>query len=269
MANPQAEDGHTDIANEILEALWKINLSAYETRVLIFLLRKTYGWHKKVDAISLSQFEKAIGLDRRLIHRTLKELSSKGMIVVIPQDDRKPVSYGFQKDYQKWKLSSPKMTHHKGVIPRDDRTVIPQDDALSSQGIPTKETNTKETKKKHILPEIKIFIDFYYNNFKEKFGTPPAIQGAKDAATIKRLLKQTPLEELKTLLLRMFDSDDSFIIGSGYTIGVFQSQINKLKIGEKKQTPKVLRGLQKVYEEMKDGERKIPLLDDKAGPGIQ
>lgn len=154
MANPQKEDGHTDIANEILEALWKVNLSAYETRVLIFLLRKTYGWHKKVDAISLSQFEKAIGLDRRLIHRTLKELSSKGMILVIPQDDRKPVSYGFQKDYQKWKLSSPKMTHHRGVIPRDDKTIIPQDDALSSQGIPTKETNTKETntKEKVLIP---------------------------------------------------------------------------------------------------------------------
>jgi len=56
MANPQPENGHTDIANEIIEALWKINLSSYEWRVLLYLLRKTYGWHKKTDQISLSQF---------------------------------------------------------------------------------------------------------------------------------------------------------------------------------------------------------------------
>jgi len=33
-ANPQAEDGHIDIANEIAEALMKVNLSAYESRIL-------------------------------------------------------------------------------------------------------------------------------------------------------------------------------------------------------------------------------------------
>jgi len=144
VANPQLENGHTNIANEILEALWKVNLSSYETRVLIYLLRKTYGWHKKTDRISLSQFSREIGMDRRLVHRTLKELSSKGMIVVIPQDDRKPVSYGFQKDYQKWNLSSPKMTHHKSVIPLDDSLSSPEMTKLSSPEIPTKET-TKET----------------------------------------------------------------------------------------------------------------------------
>ena len=83
MVSPQVENGFTRIANEIIEALWKVNLSPYETRVLWFLLRKTYGWKKKTDWITLSQFSKNIGLDRRLIHRTLKSLFSKKIITLL------------------------------------------------------------------------------------------------------------------------------------------------------------------------------------------
>ena len=43
MANPQSENGHIDIANEIGEALSRINFSAYESRILWVIWRKTYG----------------------------------------------------------------------------------------------------------------------------------------------------------------------------------------------------------------------------------
>ena len=45
MASPQLEDGFTRVANELLEALAKLKLCAYETKVLIFIIRKTYGWN--------------------------------------------------------------------------------------------------------------------------------------------------------------------------------------------------------------------------------
>ena len=140
MANPQLEDGYTPIANEIAEALMRINLSAYESRVLWYLFRKTYGWGKKTDWISLSQFSKCIGIDRRLVHRAIKQLSSKEMIV-IERDDSQRVRYGFNKHYDKWNLSSKEMT----VINRDDTLSSKEMTQLSSIQIPTKETITKET----------------------------------------------------------------------------------------------------------------------------
>ena len=148
MASPQLDNGYTPIANEIVEALMRINLSGYESRVLWFIFRKTYGFKKKTDWIALSQFSKAIGLDRRLIHRAIKKLSSKKMIV-IQKDDGVRVRYGFQKDYTKWKLSSKKMT----VIQRDDELSSKEMTRVSSKEIPTKETITKETiqKKRTIL----------------------------------------------------------------------------------------------------------------------
>lgn len=47
MANPQRENGHVDIANELVEALAKMQLSGYESRVIWALWRKTWGWVKK------------------------------------------------------------------------------------------------------------------------------------------------------------------------------------------------------------------------------
>ena len=117
MASPQKENGFTPIANEILEALCKVNLSPYESRILWFLLRKTYGWNKKSDWISQSQFSKGLRLDRRLVHRTLKKLSTERRMVVISRDDRNWPTYSFQKDYSQWKTSSKKMI----VISRDDK----------------------------------------------------------------------------------------------------------------------------------------------------
>lgn len=172
MANPQVEDGYTTIANEIIEHLWKVNLSAYESRALWFLFRKTYGWSKKTDRITLSQFSKEIGLDRRLVHRALHSLSSKKMIVIY-KDDSGNVSYGFQKDYDKWQLSSKKMT----VIDSDDALSSKKMMVVSSKEIPTKETITKEippiSPKKH---------GGYSDDFLSFWSSYPKKSGSKKAA---------------------------------------------------------------------------------------
>jgi phage replication O-like protein O len=100
MANPQLENGHIRIANEIVEeALCKTNLSAYESRILWFILRKTYGWNKKSDRISYTQFEET-GITRRHIARTLCQLKNRNIITVSGNGQR--LKYSFQKDYTKW-----------------------------------------------------------------------------------------------------------------------------------------------------------------------
>ena len=112
------------------------------------------------------------------------------------------------------------------------------EDSSSSSSSSSSSNKEKNKRLKHIAkvekppsPDVKIFIDFYYQEFKKAFNTPPIIQGAKDGSIIKSLLKDIPLEDLQILIQKFFDSDDPFIQKSGYTIGVFKSQINKLRIG--------------------------------------
>jgi len=43
MASPQRENGYTGVANEILEALARVQMSGHEWRIVMALFRETYG----------------------------------------------------------------------------------------------------------------------------------------------------------------------------------------------------------------------------------
>ena len=103
MANPQLEDGYTSIANESMDALMRTNFSPYERRVLDCVLRKTYGWHKKRDRISYSQFEEDTHIDRRHIGRAIISLKQRNIVTVTGTGYA--LEYSFQKDYTLWDLT--------------------------------------------------------------------------------------------------------------------------------------------------------------------
>ncbi len=107
--NPQLENGYTRIANEILEALPRLKIPVECWRVLMVIFRKTYGYQKKFDRISLSQFCLATGMKKQNASRALKKLEKIG-VIVIRGDDRKPKTYWFNKNYASWNLSSEEMT---------------------------------------------------------------------------------------------------------------------------------------------------------------
>ena len=64
MAEPQKENGYTPIANEIMDALCRIRIPGEERQVLDCIFRKTYGWNKCEDSISLTQFMEMTGLKK-------------------------------------------------------------------------------------------------------------------------------------------------------------------------------------------------------------
>lgn len=228
VSNPQAENGHIDIAHEIAESFFNLQLSGNQWRILWIILRQTYGWHKKSDRISISYFQNKSGLQRRHISRALKDLVERN--IVTKNDTSFITTYGFQKDNSKWKLS-PKMTH----ITKNDTSLSPKMTLKLSPKLvhtkETKETNTKEnilTSSPKTNPDIKIFIDFWYQTFQAKFNKPYCVNGSKEGNLVKKLIQTYKLDPLKTLAVKFFNTPDEFIFKAGYTIGVFYSQINKL-----------------------------------------
>ena len=144
MASPQTEDGHIQIATELIEALAGIRISGEEMQCLWVIIRKTYGWKKKTDWIALSQFVEITGINKGNVGRALRRLLAKNMVV--KKDYHYGVSYGIQKNYKKWKPLSKKTTGSQKRL------------KVSSKKTTTKDTNTKE---------IKDIVE-YFNN---KIGT--------------------------------------------------------------------------------------------------
>ena len=59
---------------------WMRLLTPAEFKVLMCISRKTYGWHRGSDQISLSQIELVTGLSRRGVCESIKALVSHGLI---------------------------------------------------------------------------------------------------------------------------------------------------------------------------------------------
>lgn len=237
MASPQP-DKFTRISNELFDEYIKKSrfLSPYENAVWFCILRKTYGWNKKEDWISLKQIEDITGIRQPHVARTKKKLLSKNMITV------KCNKLSINKDYEKWiypnrytQTGIPKQDIPEQVIKHTQtgNTNIPEQ---VIEGIP-KQVDTKDSIKDSIKETITKDMETvtafhkFCNTYEQKFEKKYIAQFGKDNTLIKDLLKIIPLEELMILIDKFFNSNDKFILDSGYTIGVFKSQINKLRIG--------------------------------------
>ncbi len=137
MANPQVEEGYVRIATEIQDAFCRTRIPGEERQVLDVIIRKTYGWNKCEDTISLSQFASMTGINKPCIIRAIQGLLSKKIISVIQKDNEPVKRYKFNKDYHQWQPLSKKIT---GVIKKDNLPL--------SKKIPTidnnKDTITKD-----------------------------------------------------------------------------------------------------------------------------
>ncbi len=90
----------TRVPNEILEALARTHLSPYESKIIFFIIRKTYGWNKTEDWISLSQIVEGTGIAKPNVSRTLNSLKRRN---IIERPDRWHV--GFQLDHTLWRIN--------------------------------------------------------------------------------------------------------------------------------------------------------------------
>lgn len=114
MASPQLDNGFMSIANEIVEALARIRIPGEAMQVLIVVLRKTYGFRKREDRISLSQFHLATGIAKPHINRAIHVLFSMNLITKKGNGDIP--TYCFNKDYSTWRALPKKVTLPKKVM---------------------------------------------------------------------------------------------------------------------------------------------------------
>ena len=166
MANPQTENGYTRIANESLENLALTRIPGQARQVLDFIIRKTYGWGKKTDKISLSQFVKGTGLSKVAVSKGIKKLTEMNLItkkgnalsLFTQKGNDTAVTYGFNKNYAEWlplpkKVTLPKKVKH---VTQKGKETLPKKVTPPLKETITKETITKERKKllqeKNILP---------------------------------------------------------------------------------------------------------------------
>jgi phage replication O-like protein O len=99
---PQLEKGHTRIANELLEAILAYPFNATELKIILSVIRKTYGWKRKTSHISYGLMTKLTGTDKRYIRRSLNKLIEHN--VILKEKNKTSNVLGLNKYYLDWKL---------------------------------------------------------------------------------------------------------------------------------------------------------------------
>ncbi len=198
MASPDANNGHIDMPHELAEVFMRINITSYQYRVLWCIWRKTLGWHKEEDIISLTQFQKTTGLVRWSVVRALKELEER-MIIEVNRDSYIN-TYEFNSDYDKWKESSHlRVTSHNKAT----KIVTCKPPEVVTGKLPTKEKKEIIQKKSnHLNKEVDEIYSCYCNKIKKL-----RVWGDKGKNMIKRRLKRWSPEELKNAIDGIAGSD--------------------------------------------------------------
>lgn len=100
MDRPHIEDGHTDIDNELLEAIIRTHFSPAEHAVFWAVVRKTYRCGKQSNRITYTQFEELTKLGRWHVAPALQRLIQRNIIA--KHGTGYFLEYNLQQNYESW-----------------------------------------------------------------------------------------------------------------------------------------------------------------------
>lgn len=224
-AEIQVENGnYSRIHNAILEAIYGGNFSARELKCLLFLLRKTYGYSKKSDAISYEQFADATGIARRHVMDTMQGLLRKKVVIVESNGTNRPQSWTFNKYLEQWQLVT------ETVTTTSDRNSHPQKKERKGKKIyppqPADCDGEKEmTPQQEYFGAVCIIVGMDYKLLtKDQTGQVAQVVGKLQKAGYT-------IDDLRAFY-RMWRNDWRGQNGQRPTLKQLLAEIGKLKVGE-------------------------------------
>ncbi len=189
------------MSNDVFDYYMK-DMTGSEFKVLMAICRKTIGWHKDTDAISISQIEKMTGLSNVKIIAAIKSLESRELIAV---DRKRGETSHYTINYTSEESSQVPVKKVNGT-------------SEESSQVPVKKVNTqkkdKETlQKKDPCDQAVTLANAFYDSMKAKVN-PPIYRYRKPdlnkwALDIERLniTDGQPWIEIERVIRTVFDNE--------------------------------------------------------------
>lgn len=195
------EDGYTRIANDLFEAVMCADLTARQLKVVMAIIRKTYGFGKKLDRITNTQIAEMTGIHHTHVCKAKNEMIA--MNIVISSGNK----IGINKDFTEWNFNISQVSETLAKLA--NKTLAKTANSHKPSQLNTKETITKEKKESNtpLTPhEVKggesvkptkrkstpINYDEYLNAYNEEVGDrlPHAVEANEKRKTrIRKIIK--------------------------------------------------------------------------------
>jgi phage replication O-like protein O len=225
MANPQVEDGHVRIANELWDAWCKIGTE--KERCFKAIIRMTWGWGYKSGPVSQSDIMNLTGIQHRQhVSRATDALHADGMIVkMLALGGR--TEYSVQKDFDIWTVTN---TGSGTNLGKGSGTNLGNSTVTNLGSGSTPDTLLSENNKKANVQQTRrvrsgsaptidlaLFIDLYT----ETIGVKPTVKGGRDGAIVKALVRQHGQDRALAVYGHYLKSEDEFVLKNGFDMPTF------------------------------------------------
>ena len=137
------EDGYTRIANELLEAVLSAELTARQLKIVMAVIRKTYGFNKKSDRITNTQIADITGIHHTHVCKAKNELLERKILITNGRE------IGVNKVVSEWKNEISQ--NSKTLAKSANKTLAKSAKHSAPSQLNTKDT-LKDNKEKTPLP---------------------------------------------------------------------------------------------------------------------
>ena len=218
------EDGYTRIANELLEAVLSAELTARQLKIVMAVIRKTYGFNKKSDRITNTQIADITGIHHTHVCKAKNELLERKILITngreigvnkvvsewkneISQNSKTLAKSANKTLAKSAKQSVPSQLNTKGTL-KDNKEKTPLPPCGGSQSadaeLPAAE-HKKTIRKKSPAIDYQAFADAYNETLGDQLPNC-AVMNDKRKRALKKLLGLLlePTVECFTAYLRGF-----------------------------------------------------------------
>lgn len=213
---PQLENGYTRIANELLEAVAKVNLPNEAMRVFLAIIRLTYGWNRKEAIIRNYELCEITGIKQQHIKRAISKLTNSYMVKVTSSGNKSYPSYCINKNYEEWQTvtsSGNKLPRQVTKVTSSGNTELPRQ-VTDTPLKPLPDKGSSDPKDIKDIKDIKDSIYIYWNSLEIIVHRDYPSCGKSTLQNIlDKLSKNYTEDEIKQTILnykKILDSDQHF-----------------------------------------------------------
>src|SRR5262245_13923551 len=185
---------HTcQVPNVLLDEVMP-KLSGSELKVLLAIVRKTYGFGKRSDKISFNLLQKLTGLSRDGVNSGIKGLGQ--LLVITPGVKNAPTlegvnEYALNLDIKTGELVVRKSDRSENSTSKKTRQEpVRKSDSTKPNTNPNSGVRQKRSRShpEDTDPRVSSLLAGFIRKYQERAGTPYVVVAGKDPALLKRLL---------------------------------------------------------------------------------
>lgn len=239
---PQLEDGFVRIANELYDAILLAPFSKRELLIVFAVIRKTYGYGKRADDMTMTQLAQLTGLTRAHASETVRDLSAKNVILIRDGDYGKVIT--LSKNYRNWNFAiRPESGRtQNGTRPesgseasRNGIQAVPKRDPSRPDSGSTKDNPKRQLQKTTPKDKVPAAVpatgptwDAYAAAYQGRYGVLP-VRNATVNTQLANLVKRIGAEDAPQVAAFYVGHNSPFYVRRGHVVGALLADAEKLR----------------------------------------